>query len=74
VALQDALRAIVQPMDHCNLNDYPPFTKENPSAENLARYIADELNRRWRDPGVRLQSVTVWETEQTGARYRLGSR
>ena len=69
VALQKALRDVVKTLDYVNLNETPPFNKENPSAENLARYIADEVRNRWREPGVRLSSVTVWETDKTAARY-----
>lgn len=69
VALKQVLRDVVQPMDHVNLNTRPPFDRENPSAEYLAQWIAQELVRRWRAPGVRLASVTVWETPETGARY-----
>jgi 6-pyruvoyltetrahydropterin/6-carboxytetrahydropterin synthase len=69
VALQKALHAVVGALDHVNLNELPPFTKENPSAENLARHIGEKLVREWREPGVRLESVTVWETPETAARY-----
>jgi 6-pyruvoyltetrahydropterin/6-carboxytetrahydropterin synthase len=69
VVLQKALRAIVKPLDHVNLNDIAPFTKENPSSENLAHFIGEELLRRWHEKGVRLESVTVWETPETAARY-----
>ena len=71
VALQRALDIVVKPMDHVNLNEVPPFDRENPSAENLALHIARELKKRWREPGVQLASVTVWETAQTAARYQL---
>src|SRR5512137_2803619 len=54
VALQNALRSIVMPMDHINLNAIPPFDRENPTAENIARYIGVQLVKRWREPGVRL--------------------
>jgi 6-pyruvoyltetrahydropterin/6-carboxytetrahydropterin synthase len=69
IALQKALRAVLAPLDHVNLNEVPPFTKENPSAENLAQFIAQELGRRWREAGVKLASVTVWETPESAARY-----
>jgi 6-pyruvoyltetrahydropterin/6-carboxytetrahydropterin synthase len=69
VELKEALTAILKPLNQVNLNEVPPFTKENPSAENLARFIGSELARRWRDPGVRLASVTVWETPGCAARY-----
>ena len=69
VELQRALQAIVKPMDHVNLNDYPPFDRENPSAENLAAYIGTQLAQRWKAAGIRIASVTVWETPFQAARY-----
>ena len=68
-ALKAVLRAVIKPLDYVNLNEIPPFKKENPSAENLARFIGQEVRRRWREPGVRVVSVTVWETPETAARY-----
>ncbi len=69
IALQRALKAVIGPLDHINLNETPFFKKENPSAENIAKFIGDEVRRKWREPGVRLVSVTVWETPETAARY-----
>jgi 6-pyruvoyltetrahydropterin/6-carboxytetrahydropterin synthase len=69
VRLQKALQAVVKPLDHVNLNELPSFSRENPSAENLARFIGSEFTRRWKESGVRLESVTVWETPDTAARY-----
>lgn len=69
VALRKALRAAVEPLDYTVINDVPPFNRENPSAENIAIYIAKQLKRRWREPGVKLVSVTVWETPDCAARY-----
>ena len=69
VALRKALRSIVGPLDYNNLNKLPPFTKENPSAENLAQFIGQKLVRVWREKGVKLVSVTVWETPETAARF-----
>ena len=69
VALQRALEAVTRPLDHVNLNETPPFDRENPSAENLAQFIAEALAKRWRDRGARIASVTVWETGKTAARF-----
>ena len=69
VELQRVLQAIVKPMDHVNLNETPPFDRENPSAENLAKHIGTQLAGRLRAPGVRIASVTVWETPSQAARY-----
>lgn len=69
MALRQILRAIIKPLDYGNLNDLSPFNVENPSAENLAGYIGKEVTRRWHEAGVKLESVTVWETPETAARY-----
>jgi 6-pyruvoyltetrahydropterin/6-carboxytetrahydropterin synthase len=69
VTLQRALREIVAPLDHINLNESPQFAEENPSAENLAQYIGNELKRTWHEAGVKIASVTVWETAETAARF-----
>lgn len=42
-AVEAALRAIVQPFHNRTLNDVPPFDRTNPSAEHVARHIAQQL-------------------------------
>jgi 6-pyruvoyltetrahydropterin/6-carboxytetrahydropterin synthase len=69
LAVQRALETVVKPMDHVNLNEMPPFDRENPTAENLAVYIGQQFAQRWRSPGIRIASVTVWETPRMAARY-----
>lgn len=68
IEVQKALEAVVKPLDHVNLNETPPFDRENPSAENIALYISQQLAHRWRSPGVQIASVTVWETPTLAAR------
>ena len=62
------LEAILQPMRNHGLNDLPPFFDANPSAENVAVYIARSLNL---PPPAQLESVEVWETEDNSAVYRV---
>lgn len=66
--LKSALREVLKKLDHRYLNEIPPFDKEEPSCENLARYIANELLQFL--PGhVSIKRVTVWESEETSASY-----
>ena len=44
--LKRVLRGIVGVLDHQFLNDLEPFTTVNPSAENLAKYFYDEIQRQ----------------------------
>ncbi|HYY52804.1 MAG TPA: 6-carboxytetrahydropterin synthase, partial [Myxococcales bacterium] len=57
--------------DHLNLNDVEPFRdgERNPTAEELARYLCEQLGRRFDDGRVRICRVEVWETDNNRAEY-----
>jgi 6-pyruvoyltetrahydropterin/6-carboxytetrahydropterin synthase len=63
------LRAIVEPYEHAFLNDIPPFDDLNPTAENLARVVADELATKIEDERVKVVRVDVWESDECCATY-----
>ena len=66
------LRSIADGLDHENINDLPPFTEIEPSAENQARWIFQEMQRRLGDEfGPHLVYVKVWETPNQWAQYSL---
>ena len=48
-----------------------PFRTVNPSAENLAKYFYDEMQRGLQDlpPGARITAATIWETDTSQATY-----
>jgi 6-pyruvoyltetrahydropterin/6-carboxytetrahydropterin synthase len=71
VELKKVLNAIIDRMDHRFLNDVPPFDVVNPSAENMARYIFEELEMGLgeRSP-ARVSNVRLWETDSCSATYR----
>ena len=73
VDLRAAIQSIVDRLDHRFLNDLPPFDQLNPSAENLARYMCEELQPQVKEQALRIQSVTVWETDTTSATFRPNS-
>ena len=71
VELKRVLRDICEPMDHVFLNDKEPFIELNPSAENMARYICERMQRELRQPNpVEVAEVKVWETDIQSATYR----
>jgi 6-pyruvoyltetrahydropterin/6-carboxytetrahydropterin synthase len=53
------------------LNDQAPFDAINPSAENIAKFLYDEASKQMRQMrnAPRIQSITVWETDETSATY-----
>jgi 6-pyruvoyltetrahydropterin/6-carboxytetrahydropterin synthase len=69
--LQRLLDAIIQPMHNAHLNEVSALLGANPTTENVALHIAEELKLP-RD--VQLRSVEVWETSQNSAVYRPTSR
>ena len=70
VELKAEIKRLVERLDHRFLNDTPPFDQLNPSAENIAKYICDQIEPQTRNVGLRVQGVTVWETDTTSATYR----
>jgi len=75
--LKAALNAVINSIDHTNLNDIEEF-HQNPSAERIAMYIynrlMDSLEYRGVDfsvksPGARIVAVDVFETDRSRARY-----
>ncbi len=71
--LQRMIADLCARFDHRNVNEVPPFTEVNTTAENLARYLYDEANRRLAvfDGGrVRVSRVDVWENHGSLAVYR----
>jgi 6-pyruvoyltetrahydropterin/6-carboxytetrahydropterin synthase len=63
------LKAIADGLDHRNINDLEPFTTLEPSAENQARWIFEEMQRRLAGDGDHLVYVRVWETPNQWAQY-----
>jgi 6-pyruvoyltetrahydropterin/6-carboxytetrahydropterin synthase len=70
VDLRSEIKGLVEKLDHRFLNDIPPFDQLNPTAENLAKYICDEIEPQARNQGLQVRGVTVWETDTTSATYR----
>ena len=70
--LKAAMREVVARLDHQMINDVPPFTEVNPSAENLAKYFYEESNTRLKsvtNGRVSVKAVTMFETDTTNATY-----
>ncbi len=63
------LSEIMKKLDHKLLNELDWFRNNNPSSENIALYIATELQASINDPAVKVTSVTAWETEFACATY-----
>ena len=58
--LKALLKQALEPLDHAYINDVPPFDAVNPSSENLARYIWNQMAPSLPET-VKMYSVTVAE-------------
>ncbi|MEE8573889.1 MAG: 6-carboxytetrahydropterin synthase QueD [Thermodesulfobacteriota bacterium] len=61
---------VMERFDHRYLNEVPPFDTINPSAENIAKYVFDELSGVLNDGNVRVSLIRVWESAHAAAAYR----
>jgi 6-pyruvoyltetrahydropterin/6-carboxytetrahydropterin synthase len=67
--LKGKLREILAGLDHRHLNDLEAFGLENPSSENLARFLYRRLEEALAGQPVRLVSVSVSEKPASKATY-----
>lgn len=68
--VKTAVNKVMDELDHCDLNNHPAFLDKNPSSENLALYIFQQLKPELHTKHYQIYSVTVGETENTGVTYR----
>jgi 6-pyruvoyltetrahydropterin/6-carboxytetrahydropterin synthase len=62
-------REIAGELDHRYLNDLPPFTTVNPTAENIAAHIYRRMSERLNTDTARISAITLWETDRACVRY-----
>lgn len=62
-------REVLAELDHTYLNDLPAFQDQNPSAENLARYLFGRLSAVLNDEVARVSKVSVWESDNSCVTY-----
>ena len=69
--MKRVVHSVLDRLDHQWLNEFPPFDVLNPSAENMAKYIHDEVKQGLGvREGVRIGAVKLWETDTASATYR----
>jgi 6-pyruvoyltetrahydropterin/6-carboxytetrahydropterin synthase len=67
--VKSATSEIISEIDHRYLNDLPFFVENNPSSENIARYIFHRLKEKIANDRVRIRRVTAWESQDACASY-----
>ena len=68
--LKQHIFEILERLDHKFLNDLDYFKDRfPPSSENIARFIAEELQASLEDTGVKVSRVAAWESENACATF-----
>jgi 6-pyruvoyltetrahydropterin/6-carboxytetrahydropterin synthase len=67
---KDSVREVIDTLDHIDLNEHPAFRNRNPSSENIAIYIFDNLKELLTTAHYAPYSVEVRETDNCGVIYR----
>ncbi len=67
--LKQHLKEVLARLDHMPLNETPPFDRLNPTSENIARAVFEELKARMGAEAGLLYAVTVWESPGSQVTY-----
>lgn len=67
--LKKEVKKVINQLDHHDLNNLPYFEKKNPSSENIAIFIFDELKPLVTHDRYSIYSVEVRETDNQGCTY-----
>lgn len=67
--LKKETNALLKTLDHKYLNELPPFVDKSPSSENIARYLYQELTKVLGTDKLKVEMVTVWESDFAAASY-----
>ncbi len=60
---------IMKLLDHRYLNELEHFSDRQPSSENIAFFIATELQKRIDRSGIKVSRVAAWESDDACATY-----
>ena len=63
------VREIMSMLDHKYLNELEYFNQNQPSSENIAYFVAVELQKRIQNQDINVSRVTAWESDDAAATY-----
>ena len=67
--IKKAVKEVLFGLDHFDLNDLEPFRTANPTSENVAKYIYQELSKKLNTDTAKVSRIKVCETPGAGAYY-----
>ncbi len=70
--LKQQVNAVVDELDHRDLNEHPAFQDRNPSSEHIAQFLFQQLKGPLTTERYQLHAVEVRETDSSGVIYYGG--
>jgi len=67
--IKNKLGDIISRLDHRYLNDVEPFKENNPTAENISKYIYKELSKNINTDNIKVSEIKLWETSNSAVIY-----
>ena len=67
--IKNNLKTIISKLDHQFLNDLEPFINDNPTAENISKYIYKELSNNINTDNIKVSEIKLWETNNSAVTY-----
>jgi len=67
--IKNELENIISRLDHQYLNDLEPFIENNPTAENISKYIYKELSKNINTDNIKVSEIKLWETNSSAVIY-----
>ncbi len=64
---KEDLNKVLNKLDHAYINNLPYFKKVNPTSENMAKYIFEQLQSKTKK--IKVSKVTVWESDTSAASF-----
>ncbi|MCK4994800.1 MAG: 6-carboxytetrahydropterin synthase QueD [Candidatus Omnitrophica bacterium] len=63
------LKQILKYFDHSYINETEYFSKHNPTSENIAKFIFENMAKQMKRYKCKVTRVSVWETPRSKATY-----
>jgi len=67
--IKEKTEKILKQLDHTYLNELSFFKEQNPSSENIAKFIFYALSKELNNKNIKVTKVTAWESETACASY-----
>lgn len=63
------LKQVLKYFDHTYINETDYFRKNNPTSENIAKFIFENMTKKIKGHKCKVTRVSVWETPRSKATY-----